>query len=119
MSTLRNRVQLIGHLGKDPEVKSFDGGNKVANFTIATNESYKNKEGKKVENTQWHNIVAWGPTAGIVEKYLKKGHEVALEGKLQNRSYDAKDGSKRYIVEVIADQVKLFSKNPDTETAPI
>lgn len=108
MSTLRNRVQLIGNVGNDPEVKTFDGGKKVANLTIATNDSYRNEKGEKVEQTEWHRIVAWGKTAEIVEKYVSKGKEIAIEGKLTHRSYDDKNGEKRYITEVVVSEITLF-----------
>lgn len=108
MSTLRNRVQLIGNVGNDPEVKTFDGGKKVANLTIATNESYRNEKGEKVEQTEWHRIVAWGKTAEIVEKYVMKGKEIAIDGKLTHRSYDDKNGEKRYITEVVVNEITLL-----------
>lgn len=108
MNTLRNSVKLIGHLGANPEVKEFDGGNKVARFTIATNDSYKNKAGEKVENTEWHSVVAWGKTAEIAEKYLEKGKEVAIEGKLTHRSYEDKDGNKRYTTEVVINEFVML-----------
>lgn len=108
MSTLRNRVQLIGNVGNDPEVKSFEGGKKVANLTLATNESYRNEKGEKVEQTEWHRVVAWGKTAEIVEKYVSKGKEIAIEGKLTHRSYDDKNGEKRYITEVVVNEITLF-----------
>ena len=101
MSTLRNKVQLIGNLGANPEVVNLESGKKLAKFSIATNESYKNAKGEKVEDTQWHNVIAWGKTAEIVENYLTKGNEVAIEGKLVNRNYDDKDGNKRYVTEVV------------------
>jgi len=107
MSSLRNQVQLIGNLGKDPEVKDLDSGKKVANFTLATNESYRTKDGEKKEETQWHNIVAWGKTAEIIEKYVTKGREVILKGKLTSRSYETKNGDKRYITEVVCDEIVL------------
>ncbi|MCA0381080.1 MAG: single-stranded DNA-binding protein [Bacteroidetes bacterium] len=110
MNAMKNRVQLIGHLGKDPEVKAIDNGNKMARFTIATNETYQNNKGEKVTDTQWHNVVAWGKTAELVEKLLQKGHEVALEGKLENRSYTDKDGQKRYITEVVTSEFLLLTK---------
>ncbi|MCC6762944.1 MAG: single-stranded DNA-binding protein [Chitinophagaceae bacterium] len=112
MNAMKNRVQLIGHLGKDPEVKAIDNGNKMARFTIATNETYQNNKGEKVTDTQWHNVVAWGKTAELVEKLLQKGHEVALEGKLENRSYTDKDGQKRYITEVVTSEFLLLTKKP-------
>ncbi len=108
MNSLRNRVQLIGNLGKDPEVKTFDNGKKVARFSMATSETYKNATGEKVTETQWHNIVAWNGTAGIVEKYLKKGNEVAIEGKLTYRNWEDKDGKKHYITEIIANEILLL-----------
>ena len=99
MKNLRNSVQLIGNIGKDPEVKTFEKSKK-ASFSIATNESYKNQKGEKVEETQWHNVVVWGKLADVVEKYLKKGNEVAIEGKLVHRSYETATGEKRYITEI-------------------
>ena len=92
MNALKNRVQLIGNLGNDPEIVNLDGGSKLAKFSIATSESYKNAQGEKVEETQWHNIVAWGKTAEIVENYLAKGKQVAVDGKLVHRSYETKEG---------------------------
>lgn len=108
MSTLRNKVQLIGNLGKDPEIVNLDGGKKLAKFTIATNEIYKNQKGEKVTDTQWHNVVAWGKTAEIVERYLTKGKEVIIEGKLTSRSYDDKDGNKRYITEIVCNELVML-----------
>lgn len=110
MNTMKNRVQLIGHLGQDPEIKNLDGGKKVANITIATNESYKNDKGEKVDQTEWHKVVAWGKTAEIIEKYVTKGKEIAIEGKLTHRSYEDKNGEKRYITEVVASDVMLLGK---------
>jgi len=110
MSTLRNKVQLIGNLGNDPEIINLESGKTLAKFTIATNESYKNAEGEKVTDTQWHNIVAWGKTAQIIEKYVAKGKEVALEGKLTSRSYETKEGEKRYVTEVVANEILMLSK---------
>ena len=108
MSTLRNRVQLIGNVGNAPEVKTFEGGKKVANLTIATNESYRNDKGEKVEQTEWHRVVAWGKTAEIIEKYVMKGKEIAIDGKLTHRSYDDKNGEKRYISEVVVNEITLL-----------
>ena len=110
MNAMKNRVQLIGHLGKDPEVKAIDNGNKMARFTMATNETYQNNKGEKVTDTQWHNVVAWGKTAELVEKLLTKGSEVALEGKLESRSYTDKDGQKKFITEVVASDFLLLTK---------
>jgi single-strand DNA-binding protein len=108
MNTLRNKVQLIGNLGNDPEIITLDNGKKLAKFSIATNESYKNAQGEKVVDTQWHNVVAWNKTAEIVEQYLEKGREIALEGKLTTRSYDDKDGNKRYITEVVCNELLML-----------
>ena len=110
MNTMKNSVQLIGHVGQEPEIKTFDGGKKVANLTIATNDSYKNDKGEKVEQTEWHKVVAWGKTAEIIEKYVTKGKEIAIEGKLTHRSYEDKAGEKRYITEVVANDVLLLGK---------
>ncbi|QDO93305.1 single-stranded DNA-binding protein [Formosa sediminum] len=110
MSTLRNKVQLIGNLGNDPEIINLESGNVLAKFSLATNESYKNKSGEKVTDTQWHNVVAWGKTAKLIENYLTKGKEVAIEGKLTSRSYDTKEGEKRYITEVVCDEIVLLGK---------
>jgi single-strand DNA-binding protein len=108
MSTLRNKVQLIGHVGNDPEIKTFDGGKKLAKLNVATNQSYKNEKGEKVEETQWHSLIAWGKTADIIEKYVVKGKEIAIEGKLTHRSYEDKNGEKRYITEVVIDELMLL-----------
>ena len=112
MNTLRNKVQLIGNLVNNPEIITLDSGKKLAKFSIATNETYKNAQGEKITDTQWHNVVAWNKTAEIAEKYLEKGREVAIEGKLTTRSYDDKDGVKRYTTEVIISELLLLgSKN--------
>ncbi len=108
MSTLRNKVQLIGNLGNDPEIVNLDGGKKLAKFSIATNETYKNQKGEKVTDTQWHNVVAWGKTAEIIENYVTKGKEVAIEGKLTSRSYDDKEGNKKYITEVVCNELVML-----------
>ena len=108
MSTLRNKVQLIGNLGNNPEIITLDSGKKLAKFSIATNESFKNADGEKVQNTQWHNVVAWNATAEIVEKYLEKGKEIAIEGKLTSRSYEDKDGNKRYVTEIVCNELLML-----------
>lgn len=108
MSTLRNKVQLIGNLGNDPEIVNLDGGRKLAKFSIATNETYKNQKGEKITDTQWHNVVAWGKTADIIETYVTKGKEVAIEGKLTSRSYDDKEGNKKYITEVVCNELVML-----------
>lgn len=109
MSSLKNKVQLIGNLGDNPVVKELEGGKKVANFSVATNESYKNAQGEKIVSTEWHNLVAWNKTAEIIEKLLVKGSEVAIEGKLTSRSYENKEGEKKYITEVLVNEVLLLS----------
>ncbi len=110
MNTLRNKVQLIGNLGNDPEIINLESGKMLAKFSIATNESYKNASGDKVTDTQWHNIVAWGKTAEIVEKYVTKGKEIAIEGKLTTRAWEDKDGMKRYVTEVVCNELLMLSK---------
>ncbi len=110
MNALKNKVQLIGNLGQDPEIVNMENGNKLAKFSIATSESYKNAQGEKVEDVQWHNIVAWGKTAEIVENYLAKGKQVAVEGKLIHRSYETKEGEKRYITEVRCNELLMLGK---------
>lgn len=110
MNAMRNKVQLIGHVGQEPEIKSFEGGKKVANITLATNDYYTNDKGEKVEQTEWHRISAWGKLAEIIEKYVDKGKEIAVEGKLTYRSYDDKDGNKRYVTEVVANDILLLGK---------
>lgn len=110
MNSLRNRVQLIGHLGVTPDVKEIGNNKKVARFSLATNDSYRDKEGKQIEETQWHNIVAWGKQAELAEKYFEKGKEIALEGKLTTRSYEDKEGNKKYITEVVASEFLMLGK---------
>lgn len=108
MSTIRNRVTLIGNLGQDPELKEIDGGKKVVHFTLATNDNFKNAEGQKVSEATWHNIVAWNGLADRASKYLKKGHEVAVEGKIVYRSFEDKKGVTRYITEIILSDLVLL-----------
>lgn len=108
MNPLRNSVRLVGNLGMDPEVKIFDKNKQMAKFSIAINETYKNDKGERITETQWHNLVAWGSQAKFIGDYLKKGDEVAIEGKLTNRNWTDKDGNKRYMTEVIVnDFIKL------------
>ena len=109
MQTLRNTVTLIGHLGQDPETKDT-GKSKLTKFSLATHENYKNDKGEKVTDTQWHNIVAWGKTAEIIENYLGKGKGVGIEGKLTSRSYDDKDGIKRYVTEIVCSELLMLGK---------
>ena len=108
MNTLRNKVQLIGNLGNDPEIITLESGKKLAKFSIATNESYKNAMGEKVTDTQWHNIIAWNKTAEIIEKYVTKGNEIAIEGKLTSRSYESKGGEKKHITEVVCNELLML-----------
>jgi len=108
MNTLRNKVQLIGHLGNDPEIITLDSGKKLAKFNMATNETYKNNQGEKITETQWHNLIAWNNIADITEKYVKKGQEIVIEGKLTSRSYEDKEGVKKYITEIIVNELVLL-----------
>jgi single-strand DNA-binding protein len=118
MKDLRNRVQLMGHLGMDPEVKSFDGDRKLARFSVATSQTYLNNKGDRVTDTQWHTIIAWGKVAERVEKFLKKGVEVALEGKIVYRQYEGNDGQKKYITEIVMnDFLKVSKKEAVSEPA--
>lgn len=112
MTTLRNKVQLIGNLGQDPEIITMDSGRKLAKFSLATNEDYKNAQGENITETQWHNIIAWGRTAEIIERYVNKGERIALEGKITNRSYEDKEGIKRYITEIVCSEVLMLNNPP-------
>src|SRR4028119_1807576 len=105
MYALKNKVQLIGNLGNNPEIKTTESGKKLARFNMATNESYRNAKGDKITETQWHTLIAWGKVADIAERFLLKGSEVAIEGKLINRSYTDKEGNKKYITEVQVSEV--------------
>ena len=112
MYALKNKVQLIGNLGNLPEIKNTESGKKLARFSIATNEVYNNSKGEKVKETTWHNLVAWGKVAEIVEKFLVKGSEIAIEGKLINRSYTDKDGVKKYVTEVQVNELLMLGSKP-------
>lgn len=107
-----NKVILVGHLGKDPEVRHLDGNVTVASFTLATSESY-NKDGKKIEQTEWHNIVMWRGLADVAAKYLQKGKLVYIEGKLRTRSYEDKEGNKKYSTEIIAENFTMLGRKTD------
>lgn len=112
MKSLRNSVQLIGNLGMDPEVKEVTNGNKMARFSMATSESYRNQKGEKITETQWHNIIIWGKLAEVAEKYLKKGKQIAVEGKLETNSYDDKDGNRKFFTQVrVNDLLMLGQEN--------
>jgi len=110
MNTLRNSVRLIGNLGANPEVKEFEKGKKLARLALATNETFTNAKGEKVTETCWHNLIAWGKTAEIAEKYLSKGSEVAIEGKLTSRNYTTKEGEKKYVTEIVVNELLMLGK---------
>ncbi len=110
MNAIKNKVQLIGNLGQAPDVKIIGDGKKVAHLSLATNENYKNAKGEKVTETQWHNVIVWGKLAEIAEKYLVKGTEIAVEGKLVNKNYTDKQGIKRYVTEVQANELLILTK---------
>lgn len=112
MYALKNKVQLIGNLGNAPEVKTIESGKKLARFSVATDETYVNSKGEQIKETQWHNLVAWGKLAEIVEKYLNKGSEVVIEGKLLSRSYTDKEGNKKYITEVEVNELLMLGGKP-------
>ena len=109
MKNLRNRVQLIGNIGKEPQVKTFESGRTMASFSLATTENYTDQNGKKVKDTQWHQVVAWGKSANFVESYLDKGNRIAVDGKLVHRSYNDKDGTTKYITEVVVNEIMLLT----------
>lgn len=111
MSKFRNHVQLIGNIGEDPKITNLDSGKKVARFLMATNERYKNVKGESVQNTDWHTVVAWGRTAEIVEKYAAKGREVGVTGKLRSRHFETKEGTMRYVTEVVANEILLLGSS--------
>ena len=119
MNALKNKVQLIGNLGHKPEIKTTETGKKLARFNIATSETYRNAKGDKVTETQWHNLVAWEKVAEIVEKYLDKGSEVAIEGKLINKSYNDKEGNKKYVSEVQVNEVLMLGHKPEKKEVTI
>jgi single-strand DNA-binding protein len=110
MNTLRNKVQLIGRLGQDPEIVNFTDGNKMAKFSLATDDSYKDKNGTKVERAYWHNIIVKGGLVNVVENYITKGKEIAIEGKLTNRSWEDKEGNKHYTTEILCSELLMLGK---------
>ncbi|WP_019948440.1 single-stranded DNA-binding protein [Hymenobacter aerophilus] len=112
-----NKVILIGHLGKDPEVRHLEGGTTVANFTMATNEYYKDKQGTRVERTEWHNIAAWRGLAELAEKYLRKGQQVYVEGRIRTRQYQDKDNQTRYVTEIVAEEISLLGSRTGASAA--
>lgn len=110
MNTLRNKVQLIGRLGQEPEIITFEDGNKMAKFSMATDDSYKDKSGAKVERAYWHNIIVKGGLVKVVEDYVTKGQEIAVEGKLTNRSWEDKEGKKNYTTEILVNELLMLGK---------
>lgn len=114
-----NKVILVGNVGKDPEVRHLDSGVAVANFSFATSETYKNRSGEKVTNTEWHNIVLWRALAELAEKYIRKGSQLYIEGRIKTRSYDDKDGNKRYITEIFGDSVQLLGRKADSADSTV
>jgi single-strand DNA-binding protein len=115
MQKLRNNVRLIGRLGRDPQIRNLPGGKRVANFSLATSDNYKNGQGERIEETQWHNLVVWGKLVDLVADYLHKGKEVAVEGKLVHRKYETSAGEMRYITEVNVDEILLLGTKPREE----
>jgi single-strand DNA-binding protein len=110
MTNLRNSVKLIGHLGKDPEVRTFESGKKKVTFTMATTDSFKNQKGENQQDTQWHNLVIWGKLADVAGQYLKKGSEVVIEGRLVHRVYETKGGDKRYVTEINVNEMLMIGR---------
>ncbi|MBA4746865.1 MAG: single-stranded DNA-binding protein [Muricauda sp.] len=118
MSTLRNKVQLIGNIGNDPKVAVLESGSKTVRFAMATNEYYKNAQGEKVQSTQWHNVVAWDKRAEVIEQYAHKGKEIAIEGKLVSRSYTNEMDVKVYVTEIVATEILLLGGKESQEAEP-
>jgi single-strand DNA-binding protein len=110
MDSIKNKVTLIGHIGNAPEIRTFDNNKKMARMSVATNESYKNQKGERITETTWHNVIVWGTIANLAERLIKKGSEVAIEGKIVNRNYIDKDGNKRYFTEIQANEFVLLGK---------
>lgn len=113
MGNLRNRVQLIGNVGQDPTITNFDNGKRMARVNLATNEHYKNNQGERVTHTEWHTLIGWGKLVDIIEGFVTKGKEIAVEGKLITRSYEDKDGNKRYVTEIVLNEILLLGGNND------
>ncbi|HKR06574.1 MAG TPA: single-stranded DNA-binding protein [Bacteroidia bacterium] len=108
-----NKVILVGRAGKDPEVRHLEGGANVAKFSLATSETYKKPDGTKVETTEWHNIVLWRGLADVAERFVRKGSQVYIEGKIRSRTWDDKDGVKRYAIDIVADNMTLLGRKPE------
>jgi len=117
MYALKNKVQLIGHLGAQPDIRNTETGKKYARFSVATSETYKTAKGERIKETQWHNLVAWGKVADLVEKYLNKGTEIVVEGKLVNRNYTDKDGNKKHFSEVLVNELMLLNNKSQSDPA--
>jgi len=115
MNALRNKVQLIGHMGSKIELKTLESGKILGNVNIATNETYKNQKGEKITETTWHRLVIWGKNAELLDKYTDKGSEIAIEGKISNRDYTDKDGVKRYITEIVVNEILLMGNSEKKE----
>lgn len=113
-----NKVILVGYVGIDPEIRYLDSGTPVCNFRMATSEVYKNKSGEKVTSTEWHNIVLWRGLAEIAEKFIKKGTQIYIEGRIRTRSWDDKDGNKRYTTEIVGDNLQMLGKRTDESPVP-
>ena len=113
MSTLKNHVQLIGNVGQEPAITNLDSGKKVARFSLATNEYYKDAKGEKQTDTNWHTVVAWGKTAEIIEKFVGKGKEIGVTGKLKTRTYTTDEGNERYVTEIEANEILLLGSKND------
>jgi single-strand DNA-binding protein len=111
-----NKVLLIGNVGKDPDIRYLDSGVAIARFPLATSETYKNREGEKITTTEWHNIVLWRGLAEVAEKFVKKGSQLFIEGRIRTRSYDDKDGNKKYVTEIVADTMQMLGKKPESES---
>lgn len=114
-----NKVILVGFVGNDPEVRYLDSGTPVANFRLATSENYTNRSGEKVSQTEWHNVVVWRGLAEVVEKYVKKGSQLYIEGRIRTRAWDDRDGNKRYTTEIVADNLQMLGKRGETGDATI
>ncbi len=108
-----NKVILVGNVGKDPEIRYLEGGTAVCSFSLATSESYRNKDGEKVTTTEWHNVVLWRGLAEVAEKYVRKGSQLFIEGRIRSRSWDDRDGNKRYTTEIVGDNMQMLGKRQD------
>jgi len=112
-----NKVILVGNVGKDPETRYLEGGTAVCSFSLATSETYRNRDGERVTNTEWHNVVLWRGLAEVAEKYVRKGSQLFIEGRIRTRSWDDRDGNKRYTTEVVGDNMQMLGRRPDDQGA--